>query len=78
MAVFLLKTEHGKDYVPPSCSTNPFPDVACPSTFANWIKQLVAEGITGGCAGGNYCPLSPVTRAQMAAFLTKALLTTFN
>jgi hypothetical protein len=74
MAVFLLKTEHGSAYVPPACSTNPFPDVPCPSTYANWIKQLVAEAITGGCAGGNYCPGDPVTRAQMSVFLTK----TFN
>lgn len=75
MAVFLLKAEHGSGYTPPSCgSSNPFLDVPCPSTYANWIKQLVAESITGGCAGGNYCPASPVTRAQMAVFLTK----TFN
>jgi hypothetical protein len=33
-----------------------FDDVACPSTFADWIEQLAAEGITGGCGGGNYCP----------------------
>jgi hypothetical protein len=80
MAVFLLKTEHGSAYGPPACSTNPFPDVTCPSQYANWIKQLVAEGITGGCAGGNYCPLGSVTRAQMAAFLTRTfgLLTTLN
>jgi hypothetical protein len=74
MAVFLLKAEHGSGYTPPACSTNPFPDVACPSTYANWIKQLVAEGITGGCGGGNYCPTSAVNRAQMAVFLTR----TFN
>ena len=74
MAVFLLKAEHGSGYTPPACSSNPFPDVPCPSTYANWIKQLVVESITGGCAGGNYCPTSSVTRAQMAVFLTK----TFN
>jgi hypothetical protein len=74
MAVFLLKAEHGSSYAPPTCSSAPFPDVPCPSTYANWIKQLVAESITGGCAGGDYCPLDPVTRAQMAVFLTK----TFN
>jgi hypothetical protein len=71
MAVFLLKAEHGSAYAPPACSSNPFPDVTCPSAYANWIKQLVAEAITGGCAGGDYCPASPVTRAQMAVFLVK-------
>ena len=74
MAVFLLKTEHGAAYAPPACSSNPFADVTCPSTYANWIKQLVAESITGGCGGSNYCPVDPVTRGQMSVFLTK----TFN
>jgi hypothetical protein len=43
----------------------------CPSTFADWIEQLSAENITGGCGGGNYCPLSNNTRGQMAVFITK-------
>jgi len=73
MAVFLLKAEHGSSYVPPACAGT-FGDVACPSTFANWIEQLAAENITGGCGGGNYCPLSNNTRGQMAVFISK----TFN
>jgi hypothetical protein len=71
MAVFLLKAEHGSSYVPPACSGD-FLDVACPSAFADWIEQLAAEGVTGGCGGGNYCPLSNNTRGQMAVFITKA------
>jgi hypothetical protein len=55
MAVFLLKGKHGLCYAPPPC-VGTFPDVPCPSTFANWIEALAAEGITGGCGGGNYCP----------------------
>jgi streptogramin lyase len=70
MAVFLLKSEHGSAYVPPDC-TGVFGDVDCPSNFANWIEQLAAEGITGGCGGGNYCPDNPNTRGQMAVFLVK-------
>ncbi len=70
MAVFLLKAEHGSAYVPPLCA-NVFPDVPCPSTFANWIEQLASEGITGGCGSGNYCPGNPNTRGQMAVFITK-------
>ena len=73
MAVFLLKTEHGSGYAPPACA-GAFADVPCPSPFAAWIEQLAAEGITGGCGGGNFCPASPNTRGQMAVFLTK----TFN
>jgi len=70
MAVFLLKAEHGSSYLPPDC-TGVFADVPCPSTFANWIEQLAAEEITGGCGGGNYCPLSNNTRGQMAVFIVK-------
>jgi hypothetical protein len=70
MAVFLLKAEHGSNYVPPDCA-GMFADVACPSVFANWIEQLAAEQITGGCGGGNYCPLTNNTRGQMAVFIVK-------
>jgi hypothetical protein len=73
MAVFLLKAEHGSTYLPPSC-TGVFADVPCPSLFADWIEQLAAEMITGGCGGGNFCPTNPNTRGQMAVFITK----TFN
>ena len=69
MAVFLLKAKHGSSYLPPPC-TGVFPDVPCPSQFADWIEQLAAEGITGGCGGGLYCPTSAVTRGQMAVFLS--------
>jgi hypothetical protein len=68
MAAFLLKALHGSSFVPPPCNGD-FGDVACPSLFADWIEQLAAEAITGGCGGGNYCPLNPVRRDQMAAFL---------
>ena len=71
MAVFLLRAKHGLCYVPPTC-TGIFPDVPCPSTFADWIEALANEGITGGCGGGNYCPTSPVRRDQMAVFLLKS------
>jgi len=70
MSVFLLKAEHGSGYLPPACA-GVFPDVPCPSLFADWIEQLFAEGITGGCGGGNYCPGNPNTRGQMAVFLVK-------
>ncbi len=73
MAVFLLKAEHGSDYLPPACS-GIFPDVPCPATpafpYSNWIERLFQEGITVGCGAG-YCPDDPVTRAQMAVFLLK-------
>jgi hypothetical protein len=73
MAVFLLKAKHGSAFTPPACvPPGIFPDVPCPGQFTDWIEQLFAEGITGGCAGGNYCPNDAVTRQQMAVFLLKA------
>ena len=70
MAVFLLKAEHGSSYTPPGCG-GVFADVPCPGPFTDWIEQLAAENITGGCGGGNYCPANPNTRGQMAVFLVK-------
>jgi len=70
MAGFLLKAKYGSGYVPPAC-TGVFPDVPCPSPFADWIEQLAAENITGGCGGGNYCPQTATTRGQMAVFIVK-------
>jgi predicted outer membrane repeat protein len=73
MAIFLLRAKYGDDYVPPAVGdSSGFNDVPAASSTAPWIKQLAAEGITGGCGGGNYCPNNPVTRAQMAIFLQRA------
>ena len=77
MAVFLLKAKHGLCFVPPPCTTQVFDDVPCSLVFAPWINELVAEGFTGGCGGGNtYCPASPVLRQQMAVLLLRTLLGT--
>ncbi len=73
MAVFLLKGEHGPSHVPPPC-VGIFTDVACtptPAFAVDWIEELFNEGVTGGCGAGIYCPNDPVTRGQMAVFLTK-------
>jgi hypothetical protein len=75
MAVFLLRSKHGASYSPPAVGSGTgFGDVHTDHWAAAWIKELVAEGITGGCSNGNYCPGSVVSRAQMAVFLVK----TFN
>ena len=73
MAVFVLRSAHGLDFTPPAATGTVFTDVPADSFAAAWIEQLAAEGITGGCGGGNYCPNAPVTRAQMAVFLVKAM-----
>jgi hypothetical protein len=73
MAVFLLRGNHyGTAYSPAPANGTVFGDVPLGSTVASWIEQLSADGVTAGCGGGNYCPNSPVTRAQMAVFLLRA------
>jgi predicted outer membrane repeat protein len=69
MAVFLLRSREGADYVAPACAGAPFADVPASSPFCRWVQELVTRGITGGCGGGNYCPTAAATRAQMAVFL---------
>lgn len=56
---------------PPAGAT--FGDVPAGHPFFQFVEALVASGITAGCGDGNYCPDEPLTRAQMAAFLAKAL-----
>jgi hypothetical protein len=72
MAVFLERGMRGSDYLPPPASGNVFLDVAATDFGASFIEQLFADGITGGCGGGNYCPGNSVTRDQMAVFLLRA------
>ncbi len=45
------------------------------SIFEQDIQALAAVGITKGCTpdGTRFCPVDPVTRGQMAAFLQRAL-----
>ena len=75
MAVFLLRGKFGLCYTPPPCTGTVFDDVPCTgSPFDPWIEALAALQVTGGCGNGNYCPLNPVLRQQMAVFLLKAAL----
>jgi len=73
MAVFLERGIHGSSYSPPAVGgSTGFGDLPTDYWAAAWIKQLAAEGITGGCGSGNYCPEYPVTRDQMAVFLLRS------
>jgi hypothetical protein len=57
----------------PAPATATFPnDVPTSHPFFRYVEALYASGITAGCGTG-YCPDNPVTRGQMAVFLTKAL-----
>ena len=60
--------------VSPPPATASFNDVPTDHPFFQFIEALKASGITGGCGDGTtYCPDSPLTRGQMAVFLSKAL-----
>jgi hypothetical protein len=73
MAVFLERSIHSSVYVPPAVGDNTgFNDIPRDYWAAAWIKELAAEGITGGCGDGNYCPELSVTRSQMAVFLLRS------
>ena len=59
--------------VSPAPATATFADVPTTDGRFRFVEALVAAGITGGCGGGLYCPEAPVTRGQMAVFLSVAL-----
>ncbi len=71
MATFLVRA-----FDLPEVSGNPFRDVPASNVHRRDIAALHASGITVGCnppANTSYCPDQPVTRAQMASFLRRAL-----
>jgi hypothetical protein len=50
-----------------------FNDVPAGHPFYTEIGKLSARGVTLGCGAGTFCPDAPVTREQMAAFISRAL-----
>jgi len=71
MAVLLLRSKYGSDYLPPSATGLIFNDISKNHWAAAWIEQLYHENITSGCGNGNFCPNNTVTRDQMAVFLVR-------
>jgi len=59
--------------ISPAPGTATFPDVAPGFWAFQHIEALAASGITTGFPDGTYRPFEPVTRAQMATFLARAL-----
>ena len=59
--------------VSPAPPTADFNDVPTSHPQFQFIEALYSAGITAGCGSGNYCPDAPLTRGQMAVFLSKAL-----
>ncbi|HVF65738.1 MAG TPA: hypothetical protein VNE58_17260 [Casimicrobiaceae bacterium] len=52
-----------------NCAT--FTDVLATNGFCNNIQWIRNRGITLGCGGTQFCPLTAVTREQMAAFMER-------
>lgn len=76
MAVFLVRGKFlallGDNF---SFPQNPyFSDVPAADPLFGFIQKLRELGITSGCTATTYCPASPVTREQMAAFLVRSFL----
>ncbi len=69
MAAFLHRALDGSL---PLGTPEVFTDTAS-SQFVADIEWLSATGVTAGCGPTTFCPTNPVTRAQMAAFLHRAL-----
>ena len=59
--------------VSPAPAVATFLDVPPEDARFQYIEALAASGITAGCGNNNYCPNQPLTRAQMAVFIAKAL-----
>ena len=71
MAAFIIRALG--DFNPPAPPMQRFLDVPPTNPFYAFIDELAVRQITLGCAQGFYCPSSPVTREQMAAFMIRAL-----
>ncbi len=64
--------------VPDSCTQvidefNYYNDVPRDHWALRAIDAVTYAGITSGCGGGNFCPDAPVTRAELAVMLARAL-----
>jgi hypothetical protein len=55
-----------------------FTDVPANADYANSADLIYADGITTGCASGQFCPTSSLTRAQMAVFIVRSIYAALN
>jgi len=71
MAAFLIRALDETDNLPPYSGR--FPDVAAGAWYTPYVERLAEVGITAGRADGTYGPDDQVSRAEMSAFLLRAL-----
>ena len=72
MAVWLVRVLDGAD--PVGVTATRFVDVDAGEWWMPFVERLAELGVTKGCwvDPAQYCPDEPVTREQMASFLTRA------
>ena len=72
VAVWLVRVVDGQD--PKPVRSSRFADVDAGHWWAAHVERLAELGVTAGCASdpAEFCPDDPVTRAQMATFLSRA------
>ena len=71
MAVWMVRVLDGVD--PAAVPETRFDDVDAAGFHARFIERMAELGVTTGCGDGSgFCPDRNVTRAQMAAFLSRA------
>jgi hypothetical protein len=73
LLTFFGATIRWRRTISPAPSTATFIDVPTNHLFFQHIEALAASGITAGCGADLYCPDAPVTRGEVAVFLSKAL-----
>jgi S-layer family protein len=75
MAVFALVAREGPGYAPPACviGQEMFSDLPASSPYCRWVEELARRGVVAGCGNGQYCPVQPVAREQMAIFALSTL-----
>lgn len=74
MAAFIVRAVEGEPPLNYCDSGTLFPDVTPDMWSRRYIKRLKELDITTGYKDGTYGPYDLVTRAQMAAFLSRAFL----
>ena len=71
MAAFIARAM--KLNIPDECNNSPFYDVDTDTWYCPYVEAIKDACVTTGYPNGSYGPSEIVTRAQMAAFLVKAL-----
>ena len=71
IATFLARAANLNTSNPPAQAT--FADVPVGSRGFEFVEAIAAAGITTGCGNGNFCPNDPITRAQIATMIHRAM-----